>query len=535
MTKEKVSLISTMAMIEDGRKISKEVIVESLKEAMAKAYKKNVELPDINVRVDLTSDGKFKIYQQYTVVEEVLDDELEISLEDAKKLGRDAQYGDVVEHQIKVDIDSFSRAAASLAKSVVKQKIREAEKQAIYDEYIDKLEELVTGTVETVEEKFTLVNLGKTIAILPKSQQIPNERLIEGQQVNVVITEVNRETKKSQVTVSRNSPILIKRLLEKEVYEIYKGEVEIKAIARDAGERSKVAVKSHVPEIDPIGSCVGQGGIRISKILAEINDEKIDICEWSDDINVLVKNALSPATVKAVITQPDNSILAVVDANQLSLAIGRKGKNARLVVKLVNRKIDIKTEAELSEVGIDLNELIARQEALKQEAKMEDLVEEVNEEVETIVDDTTDVTEEVVEEVVQETIEPVEETQDVTEPVKEETLTTIEEVEEPVETEKTKKRKVKLEKKADEYVSKFEKLADTTKRSDKTEPKRKKKKDEEDRKLRAKDILSNLDIEYDNRPVYSEEELEEIRLREEEEMDQYDVDYDAFEEYYDED
>lgn len=535
-------LLKAMALIETDRKISQDIVIDALKEAMAKAYKKNVELPDINVKVDITPKGNIDIYQLYNVVDEVEDDELEISLEEAKNYKSDATIGDVIER--KVEINNFSRAAATLAKSVVKQKIREAEKQAIYDEYIDKLDEMVLGIVETVEEKFALINLGKTLAILPKSQQIPNEKLKEGEKIRVVITEVNRETKKSQVTVSRSDALLVKRLFEKEVPEIYDGIVEIKAIAREAGERSKIAVVSHNPEVDPIGACIGPRGQRVQVIINEIHGEKIDIFEWNDDITSLVKNALAPAVVQAVIPSEDNkSVLVVVDDNQLSLAIGRKGKNARLAVKLVNKKIDIKTKEELEENGIDYQTLLLNYQAeleknrrLKamEENKVDEVVE--NEEVENInepneelleneinqEDDNETLVQETNEEIMEKEVETIEKPE-------------VEEKEEVVqeETKVEKRRKVKLEKKADEYVSKFEKLVDNSKKQDQNTPKRKKKKDDEDRKLRAKDILSHIDVDYDNRPVYSEEELEEIRMREEEEMDQYDVDYDAYEEYYD--
>lgn len=540
-------LLKAMSLIEDDRKIPKEVVVDALKEAMAKAYKKHVEIPDINVRVDITPKGKIEIYQQYQVVEEVEDDELEISLEDARATNSDAQIGDIVEH--KVEINNFSRAAATLAKSVVKQKIREAEKQAIYDEYIDKLDEMVLGIVETVEEKFALINLGKTLAILPKSQQVPNEKLVEGEKIRVVITEVNRETKKSQVTVSRSDALLVKRLFEKEVPEIYNGIVEIKAIAREAGERCKIAVVSHNPEVDPIGACIGPRGSRVQEIINEIHGEKIDIFEWNDDIANLVQNALAPAVVKAVIPSEDNkSVLVVVDDTQLSLAIGRKGKNARLAVKLINKKIDIKTQEELAENGIDYQTLLLNYQAEQEKIRRQKAMEAANEE---IMEELDDQAVEAEEPAIEEVIETAEEaplskdldTEDEIAKVEEETISDsnanedISAVAETIEqeTKVEKRRKVKLEKKADEYVSKFEKLVDNTKKQEQAAPKRKKKKDDEDRKLRAKDILSHLDIDYDNRPVYSEEELEEIRLREEAEMDQYDVDYDAYEEYYDED
>lgn len=541
-------LLRALALVENDRQIPQDVIVEALKEAMAKAYKKQVELSDIMVRVDITPKGAINVFHQYTVSEEVFDDEIEISLEDARELNPDAQYGDIVERKVK--IDNFSRAAATAAKSVMKQKIREAEKKAVYDEYHDLKGEMVIGTVETVEEKFALVNLGKTIAILPKSQQVESEKIYEGQQIRVIITEVNQETKKSQVTVSRTDALLVKRLFEKEVPEIYQGVVEIKAIAREAGERTKIAVVSHNPDVDAIGSCIGPRGARVQNIINEVNGEKMDIFAWNDNITDLVKNALAPATVIAVVPELDNkNVTVVVDEKQLSLAIGKHGKNARLAVKLCNKKIDIKTEADLIAAGIDYREKLMAYNVEMEKQKRQKAAEALaalKKEAEKPVVEEVELDTPVVEETpVEEVTETIEET--VTEAVVEETVAeeTVEEKVEDVVVEKTvTKEEVKptpmkrkpLEKKT-EYVSKFEKLADTTKGPEKNEPKRKfKKKDDDDHKLRAKDILSNIDVDYDYKPVYSEEELEEIRIREEEEeFSKYDIDYDEYEEYYDED
>ena len=550
-------LLRALSSIEDERKISKDIVIDALKEALAKAYRKNVELPDILVRVDINEKtGKIHVYQQYTVSETIEDEELEISLEDARGINPNAQYGDLVD--IEVSIDSLSRASATLARNVMKQKIREAEKSAVYDEYFDQKDEMVIGVVETIEDKFTLVNLGKTLAVMPKGAQIPNEVLKEGQAIRVVITEVNKDTKGSQVLVSRADAKLVKRLFEKEVPEIFNGTVEIKAIAREAGERTKMAVVAHDQNVDAIGSCIGPRGQRVQAIIDELHGEKIDIFEWSENITELVKNALAPAEVIAVIPGYDKKALTVVvEGSQLSLAIGKKGKNARLAVKLTDRKIDIKTREDLEEKGIDYVTLMQEYEAelakeraekaaraiaeakakaekeaaeaveddydaFEDEEIIEDVVEEVEEEVvEEVVEEPVEVIEEVVEEPVVEVVEEVVEA-----PVEEK----VEEVKAP------KKPKKKLEKKTDEYVSKFEKLADVAKPVEKTEYKRKKKKDEDEHKTRAKDLLKDKD--YDIRPVYSEEELEEIRYQEElEEEARYadDVDYDEYDEYYDED
>ncbi|MCF0109237.1 MAG: transcription termination/antitermination protein NusA, partial [Erysipelotrichaceae bacterium] len=364
-------LLRALSSIEDERNISKDIVIDALKEALTKAYRKNVELPDIYVKVDIDeTTGKIHLYQQYKVVENVEDEELEISLEDARAINQNAQYDDFIDEE--KPIDQLSRASATLARNVMKQKIREAQKSAIYDEYIDQLDEMVLGFIETVEEKFTLVNLGKTIAMMPKGAQIPNERLVEGQKTRVVITAVNKDTKGSQVLVSRADAKLVRRLFEKEVPEIYDGIVEIKAIAREAGERTKMAVYSNNPDVDPIGACIGQRGQRVQTIIDELCGEKIDIFEWSENITDLVKNALAPAEVLAVIPAEDNKgLTVVVDASQLSLAIGKKGKNARLAVKLTGHKIDIKTRQELDDLGVDYIALMREYEIVQEKERRE--------------------------------------------------------------------------------------------------------------------------------------------------------------------
>ncbi len=580
-------LIKALTAIEDERNVPESVILEALKEAMSKAYKKDAELSDISVETEINEKkGTIDIYQLYTVVneEDIEDDELQMSLEDARAIDKNAQLGDTVRRE--VEISTMSRAAATLARNVIRQKIREAEKVAIYNEYIDQKDEMVLGIVESVKENFTLVNLGKTIAIMKKPGQIPGERLVEGQKLRVVITDVNIESKgSSQVVVSRSAEMLVKRLFEKEVPEIYQGVVEIKAIARDAGERTKMAVVSHNEEIDPIGACIGQRGARVQEIIEELHGEKIDIFLWSEDITQLVKNALAPAVVEAVLPDEDGKgLLVIVSDDQLSLAIGRKGKNARLAVKLCDKKIDIKTRGELEEMGKDYDALIAKAEELHaeyekelakkreerkqaeakadeekrkaavaeliknrpatEEADEEDLMpEEMKEVVKDKIytemafkeDDHEEETVEapVLTEVVEETVEETAEEEPVEE-VKEEVS------EEEVVEAKPKRKKADLEAIAqkNDYVSAFEKFANTSKpKQDK--PKRKKRKSDDDEiKVRNKDLASQLrkDLDTSNvKPVYTEEELEEIERQEMlEEESQYDIDYDEYEDYYNE-
>ena len=346
------NLTSALHGIESDRQLSNEIVESALKEALAKAYRKQIEIPDAYVRVDIVK-GIIHIYHERVVVEEVEDDELEISLEDARKVNKKAVLGDMIDEE--VDFTTFDRAAVVLAKNVMKQKIREAEKMQVYEEYCDKVDEMILGTVETVEEKFLLVNIGKTLAMMKKMAQIPTEHYYEGQRLLVVISEVNKETKGAQVLVSRATPMFVRRLFEREVPEIYNGTIEIKAIARDPGERCKIAVQTHNENIDPIGACIGPRGSRVQTIINELNGEKIDIFEWSDNISELIGNALSPSEAIAVIPNPEvkDGLIVVVADSQLSLAIGKRGKNARLAVKLTNRRIDIKSESEMQELGID--------------------------------------------------------------------------------------------------------------------------------------------------------------------------------------
>ena len=560
--------MAAMQAIESDRKLSKEIVVEALQEALSKAYRKHIEIPDALVRVDVNDKtGDIKVFQQRTVVEAVEDDELEISLEDARKVNQALELGDVVENE--VSIANLGRAAVILAKNVMKQKIREAEKLVVYEEYCDKVDEMVMGTIESVEEKFCVVNIGKTLALMPKNQQIPNERYKEGERIRVVIIEVNKETKGAQVLVSRGDATLVKRLFEKEVPEIYQGIIEIKAIAREAGERTKMAVYSHNENIDPIGACIGPRGQRVQVIIDELHGEKIDIFEWSEDVSELIKNALSPAEVLAVIPSEEKKggLLVVVPDNQLSLAIGKRGKNARLAVKLTGSKIDIKAESDVNAMGIDWKniavkqreEFLARQAKEKAAAQLEKF--EEDKEVEAVnieeagvqfIDDQPlieEETEEAVEapvmeelpEVSQETVSEAEEHA----PLEEEEVVEEEEPVEETELEKAAriaKEKQRLEglnvKEKQEYRSKFEELADAkAKQEPAAAVKPRYKKHEEKEEPRRKSTFDLNKKDYGMKPIYSEEELEEIKRKQmEEEQNDWihdDIDFDEFDEYYD--
>ena len=560
--------MAAMQAIETDRKLSKEVVVDALQEALAKAFRKHIEIPDALVRVDVNEkSGDIKVYQQRLIVENVEDDELEISLEDAKRVNQELELGGVVEEE--GSIADLGRAAVILAKNVMKQKIREAEKLVVYEEYCDKVEEMVMGTIESVEEKFCVVNIGKTLALMPKNQQIPNERYREGEMIRVVITEVNKETKGAQVLVSRGDATLVKRLFEKEVPEIFQGIIEIKAIAREAGERTKMAVYSHNENIDPIGACIGPRGQRVQVIIDELGGEKIDIFEWSEDVTELIKNALSPAEVLAVIPSEERKggLLVVVPDNQLSLAIGKRGKNARLAVKLTGNKIDIKAETDVDAAGINWKEIamkqreefLARQQEAKLAAQMERFEENAQPQDALSLDDAgvsfqEAVTEEAVSEpVVDESSEPVEATASpaveeasVSAPVEE----VVEEAQPQEETDLEKAARIAREKQKQEglnlkekqeYRSKFETLADASaKQDDKSaaKPRYKKYDKYEEKEERRKPTFDLNKKDYEMKPIYSEEELAEIE-REEREIEESDwihdeIDFDEYDKYYEE-
>lgn len=539
--KQKVDTIASALLgIESDRQLTPEIVEEALKEALTKAYRKHIEIPDAYVKTEI-KDGIIHIYHQRVVVEEVEDDELEISLKEAKKVNKDAKLGDMIDEE--VDYTQFDRAAVVLAKNVIKQKIREAEKQIVYEEYCDKVDEMVMGMVETVEPKFVIVNIGKTLAMMKKSQQIPGETYYEGQNLLVVITEVNKETKGAQVLVSRATPVFVRRLFEREVPEIYQGIIEIKAIAREPGERCKIAVYTHNENIDPIGACIGPRGSRVQMIINELHGEKIDIFEWSDNIADLIKNALSPSEAIAVIPNENvkDGLIVVVPESQLSLAIGKRGKNARLAVKLTNRKIDIKSDAEMEEAGIDymalskaMQEEYEAKKAKERAYKQQQRIEELNQtptEIENV--DVADFTYD--DDVLLDTEEdmPLQNTTTLFE--KEQEKKELDEMEEAARIAKAKRKEKASIAPSTEYTSKFENFADVTNKQE-TAPVKSKKKQEEVKETTDKHDLSEVKQQFEQmKPIYSEEELAEIEAQqmEEENVWDEDVDYEEFDEYYD--
>ncbi|KDE49567.1 MULTISPECIES: transcription termination factor NusA [Geobacillus] len=345
-------LLEALADLMREKGISKEVVMEAIEAAIVSAYKRNFGQAQ-NVRVDLNMDtGTIRVLARKDVVEEVTDPRLEISLEDAQRINPNYQIGDVVE--LEVTPRDFGRIAAQTAKQVVTQRVREAERSIIYAEFVDREEDIMTGIVQRVDPRFVYVSLGKAEALLPANEQMPNETYKPHDRLKVYITKVEKTTKGPQIFVSRTHPGLLKRLFELEVPEIYDGTVEIKSIAREAGDRSKISVHSDNPEVDPVGACVGPRGQRVQAIVDELNGEKIDIVRWSADPVEFVANALSPAKVlRVIVNEEQKATTVIVPDYQLSLAIGKRGQNARLAAKLTGWKIDIKSESEAREMGID--------------------------------------------------------------------------------------------------------------------------------------------------------------------------------------
>ncbi|UNC91834.1 transcription termination factor NusA [Candidatus Contubernalis alkaliaceticus] len=338
--------IDALEQIEKEKGISKDILFEAIEAALISAYKKNFNTaPNVKVSIDRDS-GEIKVFSCLTIVEDVKDSQQELSLAEARAISSKYQAGDIVD--MEVTPKNFGRIAAQTAKQVVIQRIREAEREIIYREYVDREDDIVTGIVQRADQKNIIIDLGKAEAILAPSEQMPNETYKQGDRIKTYVVEVKKTTKGPQILVSRTHPGLLKRLFELEVPEIFDGTVEIKSIAREAGFRSKAAVFSRNHEVDPVGSCVGPKGVRVQTIVTELKGEKIDIIKWSEEPKEFVSNALSPAKVTFVEIKEDKKIAGVVVPDyQLSLAIGKEGQNARLAAKLTGWKIDINSESQV--------------------------------------------------------------------------------------------------------------------------------------------------------------------------------------------
>ena len=359
--------ISAMDELEKERGISKDYLVESLEAALVTAYKKNFDSVD-NVKVTIDSlSGDIHIFAVMDVVEESEDPLLEISLKEAIKINKDAQIGEKVDVEIKPK--DFGRIAAQTAKQVVVQKIREVERDMVFNEYNDKKGEIVSGLIQKADKGSTIIiDLGRLEGIMPLKEQISSEKYKVNDKIRGYVMSVEKGAKGNpQAIVSRSHPDFVRRLFELEIPEIYEGLIEVKSVSRDAGNRSKVAVYSKNENIDPVGSCVGQKGVRIQNIINELNGEKIDVIEWSEDPSAYIAASLLPAQVLAVdIKEEEKFAQVIVKDDQLSLAIGKSGQNARLTAKLTNWKIDIKSESQFREMLTKAQELGENSEEVKQ-------------------------------------------------------------------------------------------------------------------------------------------------------------------------
>lgn len=355
--------MSALNQLEYERGISKDVVLSAIESALAAAYRRNTGSTQ-NVRVEINREtGETQVFSLKRVVEHVTDPIEEISLEDARKKNKKFQLNDLFE--ICVTPKEFGRIAAQTAKQIVVQRIREAERSMIFDEFSQKENEIVNAVVQRVERNHVYVQIGRTEAALPPSERMDTERYYPNDRIKVYVVEVRKTNKGPQIIVSRSHPGLVKRLFENEVPEIQTGIVQIYSIAREAGQRTKIAVFSKDPDVDPIGACVGQRGVRVERVVEELRGEKIDIIKWSPDMIEFIANSLSPARVVMVqLLESEKIAKVIVPDNQLSLAIGKEGQNARLAAKLTGWKIDIKSQSQsmdmidelIDEMGNDFDE-----------------------------------------------------------------------------------------------------------------------------------------------------------------------------------
>lgn len=352
--------IEALDEIEAERGVPKDVIIESICSALVSSYKKNYNTAS-NVEIDINiseEDGSVHVFNLKNVVEEVEDEATEISLENAQKYMANPSAGDVV--KVEITPKDFGRIAAQTAKQVVIQKLKDAEREVIYNEYIDRENEIITGQINRIRVNSCYVDLGRLEGVLPSVEQSMNETYTVGDKLKMLITEVKKTGKGAQIVLSRSHPNLVRKLFELEVPEISEGTVEIFHVAREAGSRSKIAIFSRDPDVDPLGACVGFQGTRVRNVVNELNGEKIDIIIWSNDMAVFIKNALAPATVTEVFIDDDeHSSVVFVPEDQLSLAIGKEGQNARLAAKLTNWKIDIKSDKYLDEYRKEYESMMA--------------------------------------------------------------------------------------------------------------------------------------------------------------------------------
>ena len=341
-------LLEALTILEQEKDISKETLLDAIENSLINACKNHFGKAD-NIKVIMDRQTcDYSVFAEKTVVENVEDDVMEISLANAKMIDSKFELGDIV--QIPIESKSFGRIATQNAKNLILQKIREEERKVVYDQYFEKEKDIVTGIVQRYVGKNISINLGKADAMLTENEQVKGEVFQPTERIKLYVVEVKNTTKGPKILVSRTHPELVKRLFEAEVAE--DGTVEIKSISREAGSRSKIAVWSNDPDVDPVGACVGMNGARVNAVVNELRGEKIDIINWSDNPAILIENALSPAKVISVAADPDEKTASVIVPDyQLSLAIGKEGQNARLAARLTGYKIDIKNETQAIESG----------------------------------------------------------------------------------------------------------------------------------------------------------------------------------------
>ncbi|MFK4948043.1 transcription termination/antitermination protein NusA [Lactococcus garvieae] len=367
MSKE---MLNAFTMLEEEKGIKQEIVIEAIEQAITAAYKRQYgQAQNVKVIFD-EKKGNFNVYSTREIVDEVFDSRLEISLEDAQELNPHYEIGDKIMFEEKPK--DFARTAAGAAKQVIMQKMREEERTIIYNEYSRYKDEIIMGTVEKVDARAVYVNLGRVDALLTAKDCISQENYHVGDKVKVYVTDVLLTPKGTRVFISRTAPDMLKRMFEKEIPEVYDGTVEIKSVARDAGDRAKVIVESHDENVDAIGTMVGAKGARIQGIIRELAGEKMDIIEYNADKATLIANALKPARIEQVAIREDGSAIAVVAQDQLSLAIGKRGQNVRLAAHVTNCKIDIKSEEDFQKEMAELDALVE---------EVDEIVEEVAETV----------------------------------------------------------------------------------------------------------------------------------------------------------
>lgn len=349
-------MLGALDALEKEKGIKKEVVVDAIQAALVSAYKRNYkQAQNVEVEFDQKS-GNIHVYAIKKVVEDVVDSRLEVSLKEALVKNRAYEVGD--DFKVEVTPSNFGRISAQTAKQVIMQRLREAERSQVYNEYTQYEHEIIQGTVLRRDNKYIYVDLGDIEAVMSRQDQIPDEDYQTHDRIKVFVSKVENTTKGPQVFVSRTNPELVKRLFEQEIPEVYDGTVEIVSIAREAGDRSKIAVRSTNPNVDPVGTCVGPKGQRVQAIVNELNGENMDIVKWEEDPADYIANALNPAQVIAVqFDEEQRECMVIVPDYQLSLAIGKRGQNARLAAKLTGFKIDIKPESEVEFVDDDDNDV----------------------------------------------------------------------------------------------------------------------------------------------------------------------------------